>query len=237
MKEFFKVLKIINNIYRIWEPWFIEHANIYFIKGGKYNLIVDCGLGIFNLRNYLKRRGINNFKVVLTHAHFDHAGGIKHFYPGECMVTEKVLANLKRKDFWAVDYLKAEYFNKRQIRKLIIEKPTEIIKKYKIPLLKIRPFKKMNIDLGDFNWKIIEAPGHSNDSIILYEKEKKILISGDVLYHGKIFTNFINSNINDYRQTLGFIKELNFKIALPGHNDILNKIQALRIINNYLRRK
>jgi len=237
MDDFFRILKIKNNIYKIWEPWFTEHANIYFIKGKKYNLLIDCGLGIFNLRDYLKDRGLNNFKVILTHAHFDHAGGIRHFYAEECNVTKKVLANLKKKNFLAVDYLKEKYFDKRQIGKLTIKDPTEIIKKYKLPLLKIKPLKKTSLDLGNYNFKIIGAPGHSDDSIILYEQNKKILITGDVLYQGNLIDNFVNSSVNDYRRTFGLIKKLNFNLVLPGHNNILNNRQALKVINQYLSQK
>ena len=37
-------------------------------------------------------------------------------------------------------------------------------------------------DLGGQNWKVISTPGHTPGSICLYNKEEKILISGDTLF-------------------------------------------------------
>ncbi|MEI6580184.1 MAG: hypothetical protein WCN92_12105 [Eubacteriales bacterium] len=69
MEKNFSIKKISNNIYRIEEPWFKEHANLYLFKGKKFDLLIDCGLGIFNLKEFLNNKIFNsriNFTVFCT---------------------------------------------------------------------------------------------------------------------------------------------------------------------------
>ncbi len=233
MLEYFTIKKINNNIYKITEAWFKEHANLYLIKGDKFNLLVDAGLGVFNIKEFLNKQGFKNIKVILTHSHFDHAGGIKHFLPNELLINKKILKNLQDKKLWGLEYLEANDFNKKILKKLTDKSAEEICKNYNISIFKLLENNISKINLRNFCFKLIYSPGHSNDSFIYYDEKNKILITGDALYDGKIYIHLINSNKKKFKESLKKIVKLDFNLVLTGHNKILNKIEALGVIKKW----
>ena len=79
-KQWFSVEKINSNLFLITEPFFYEgnRCNIWLIKGGDKDLIIDCGLGVSNLRKFLEGKHLldpidkpkaRTCIVVCTHVH------------------------------------------------------------------------------------------------------------------------------------------------------------------------
>ena len=226
MKTQFKITKIDNSIYKIQETWFKEHANLYLFKGKESCLLIDAGIGLFNIKEFLEKKGFKNIKVALTHAHFDHFGGIRHFLPKNILITKKIFKNLKNNSLFGLKFLKQKDLPK----KINYQEVKKIFTSFNVPT---EPNFIKNIKVGKFNFEIIEMPGHTNDSIIYYDKKNKILITGDVIYDGKIYSNFLNSDKNKLKTSLKNISTLDFTMALPGHNQILNKNKVLKIINKF----
>ncbi len=71
-KDYFKVTKLENNIYRIHEP-----KDIYttVILGSEKALVIDNGHGFGNVRKVIESITNLPLMVVNTHGHLDHAGG------------------------------------------------------------------------------------------------------------------------------------------------------------------
>jgi len=53
------------------------------------------------------------------------------------------------------------------------------------------------------------------------------------LYDGEIYAGCYSANKADFIKTLNFIKELDFNLVLPGHNKIMNRDEAIIIINKW----
>lgn len=93
------------------------------------------------------------------------------------------------------------------------------------------------IKIGDSFFEVIYSPGHSNDSICLYNSDEKILFSGD--------TNLIiNSTDGTYEKSyvdvLKKLSNINIKKIYPGHGNLMTKACNSIIkmsLNNVLKSK
>jgi glyoxylase-like metal-dependent hydrolase (beta-lactamase superfamily II) len=70
-----------DGITRIWEPHVsaLLRSNLFLIRDGDEQLLVDAGLGVVALRTALPRLLERRTTLFLTHAHRDHAGGAHEF--------------------------------------------------------------------------------------------------------------------------------------------------------------
>ena len=230
----FKLNKIQNNIYMISESYYKEHANIFIFKGVDFDLVIDSGVGLEDLRKFLIIKKFIKTKLFITHTHFDHCGGINFFDNEDLILKDRVIKNLKNKKLLALKYVNIIDFNKKIINKLNtdIGKFSDNFKIINPEKFKI--FTKKDIKNGIFSFKIIYTPGHTDDSYILFDKNNKILITGDTLYNGKIYADMPNSNKKMFIKSLKKIKKLDFELLLPGHNNIMTKKEAIFVIDRWI---
>ena len=84
--------------------------------------------------------------------------------------------------------------------------------------------------LGGRPWQIIASPGHDPHSIILFEPEKRILISADALWEngfGVIFEEIDGGHaFADAAATLDVIASLHPTVVLPGHGALFTDVDA-----------
>lgn len=82
------------------------------------------------------------------------------------------------------------------------------------------------ISTGTYSFKVLTAPGHTKGSIILFEKEEKVLFSGDVVFaDGRIGrTDLPHSEPEIMEETLKMIKSLDYKTLLPGHGRVVKEV-------------
>lgn len=183
-------------------------ANMYLIIENNESVnLIDTGTGLnvlqtikeikdrFDIEKKLKR-------IILTHCHIDHSGGLnrlaKKFSP-EIAVFEVEAPYIATGDtivtvasFFGVDF----------------------------PATKVDIYleKESNLDLG-MKFRVINMPGHTKGSIVLYEPLKKILISGDVVFPEGSFgrTDFPTGSGKEMVESLKSVSELDVEVLLPGH--------------------
>jgi len=83
------------------------------------------------------------------------------------------------------------------------------------------------LDLGDdgFQVQVILTPGHSPGSVCLYLPEKKILITGDVIFFMSIGrTDFPGGDMLQLRNSIEKLSTLDVECIVPGHNTDPNGI-------------
>lgn len=102
---------------------------------------------------------------------------------------------------------------------------------------KVLSFKKRAIlKFKPFFFKVILTPGHTPDSICLYEQSQKLLLAGDTLYPGPIYLHFQESDRKKYLQSIK--KLLRIKMInsiLPGHNNFNMKPSLIKTIKKKMR--
>ena len=146
----------------------------------------------------------NITKVIFTHAHLDHIGGILS--------------------------LKSDYRNKFTLYCHEDEKDYLLLpdNRYISPLMGAEiqaPFidqtlhNNEQLNFGDFNFQIIHTPGHTEGSLCLYDEEKKILFSGDCVFPEGSFgrVDFPGSNSEKMIQSLEIVSSLEAESLYAGH--------------------
>ncbi len=74
------------------------------------------------------------------------------------------------------------------------------------------------IDLGGRVLEIIPAPGHTPDSIALWDARNGLLFTGDMYYPGPIYLFRPETDLDAYETSIARMAALGAKLLLPAHN-------------------
>jgi glyoxylase-like metal-dependent hydrolase (beta-lactamase superfamily II) len=79
-----------------------------------------------------------------------------------------------------------------------------------------------NLELGGMRWELLHIPGHSAGGIALYDRMRKILIPGDVVYADYAIGRYDlhGADPSALKHSLIRLGALEVDILLPGHNRI-----------------
>ena len=232
----------------IWEPYAdpLIRCNIWHVKGGNRDMLVDTGLGIVSLKEAAKSIFDKHLTAVATHTHYDHIGGMFEF-------DDRVVHELEATSMSdAVDgmVLRVSGFNYSDVQimreagyaldqdELISALPA---KGFNLDTHRLEPVAPTwtvvegdIIDLGNRVFEVIHLPGHSTGSIGLWEERTQTLFSGDAVYDGPLLTNFPGAHIDDYVQSLLRLRKLPVNVVHGGHERSFGRERLVQIIDHYL---
>lgn len=189
-------------------------ANCYLVMDEGHALIVDPG-DDFDLESIMEKYKISIDAILLTHAHFDHIGGVDKI---EERISCPVYINPAE-----LDFLNDPGKNGS----------TSFGMNYSIHT-KASPLQEGLQTIGHFDVEAIFCPGHSIGSTVF--KIGQCLITGDVLFAGSIGrTDLYSGSPSDMQKSLDRLKKINGMYhVLPGHGEF-STLDEEKKHNFYLR--
>jgi len=213
-------------------PWVV---NAGFIVGQSSTLIIDAGpnkLSAQTLYGYAQSpKTDNKIIVVNTEKHLDHLGGNSFFRSKGIDIYGCVGINRITDDL-SVDLDEMNQSIQNEKRRALREERisfegTEIVNPNKI----VKPGD--SFDLGNIKADLIFTPGHTLTNISIYQKDDKVLYSGDCIV-GKYLPNLEAGNKNDWGKwlnSLELISSLDLNFVVPGHGNVLEGPEIRNEIN------
>ena len=206
-------------------------CNIWHVKGRDYDLIIDTGMGLNPLKEWVLKETDRPIKAIGTHSHFDHSGSMHEFSCrlGHRAEAEAFASGGRSKTMYQGGWTKIEIVNPK-------EHPNFSTQTFSVKPAPLTGYLDEGdiVDLGDKAFQILHLPGHSPGSIGLYDVKKKILFSGDAIYNGELLDTHPHSDKQVYRKTLERLQKLDAEIIHAGHEPSFGKKQMKKIINKYL---
>lgn len=182
----------------IGEPKSPQYNLSYLIIGKNNAILYDTGTGKRNdgvqpINKVVKKYTDKPIRVILSHFHFDHTGGVDEF-DGVTMIDLPYIHTKIKEGAYRVSALENAGTQR--------------------PLLKVMDWVKPNeiIDLGNRKIQFINTPGHTPESITLIDRQRKYAFTGDFMYqHLGGIVVFVPGS--DHEQ---YIESIDALIAMTG---------------------
>ena len=177
---------------------------VYVIKSSKYIYVIDTFCGPDYMKEIIEdiKNSINHTLVINTHFHWDHIWGNCAF--NKCNIISHSLCPVMIDKSWDEMY----YDNKMYIKGEMTKRLPDTI------------FDNI-LDFPADNIKIFHSPGHTVDSISIFDSEDNFLYVGDNLERPRVFVE--SPDIDTYIKTITDYLKYNAKNIFAGHTLDLNE--------------
>lgn len=246
-ERWFEHRRIDDDVTLIWEPHVdpLIRCNIWHVRGGARDLLIDTGLGIASLKALIDDIFDKPVTVVATHSHYDHVGGLFEFEQRIAHRSEEAaLAEPRMFSALLLDKMDPEVI--RLIRETGYDLAGDLISAlphagYDPSLYAVRaaPATQL-VDEGDViaagarRFQVLHLPGHSPGSMGLWEAETGVLFSGDAIYDGPLIDNLPGGDVAAYAATLERLKRLGARVIHAGHDPSFDGARLDAIADVYL---
>ena len=233
----FSVKKVHDGVFMIREVFFeaLNQANIWLVQGSSSDLVIDTGIGLWDLPGFLRQQGLVGEKpiqAVATHMHYDHSGGLHQFekFSIHCLEADAIRNGnqydmarffLRHAD---IAVLPSEGWKFSDYRVKAAE-PSTVLEEGHV------------FDLGDRSLRVLHFPGHTAGSIGLIDEKARILFSGDTVYKSNPLISFLpTSDVNSFVQSCRRLQNLSNQVdvVFPGHGDSFDSRRLHELASDYI---
>jgi glyoxylase-like metal-dependent hydrolase (beta-lactamase superfamily II) len=216
-RSWFDVRPLADGVFLVAEP---GHVNNFLVVGEDRAVLLDTGLGVSDIRTVAEGLAGKPLSVVNSHYHFDHSGGNRLFdeiaihragapllaQPSPEGLAEGYMAYTQRLiDAWrGYKELDDSYFHLVTADTLIRPLPDgfdpgdyQIVPTTATTLLDDGD----EIDLGGRVLTVMHTPGHSPDSICLFDERNGLLFGGDTINTGPIYAQLEDSDVEAFTRS------------------------------------
>lgn len=215
MDSWFTVEEIDSQTFAISEYKHWEETHCYLLCGQKRAILIDTGLGISNIKKMVDDLTDLPVMVVTTHVHWDHIGGHQYF---------DNIAVHEMEQEWLSDQFPIPL---QAVKNNLAKFPCDFPKEFDIDAYRIFqgiPQKTLYdgdcLDLGKRKIYVFHTPGHSPGHCCFYEKERKYLYSGDLVYKGCLCAFYPTTDPMLFYQSIKKLQKYEISRILPGHHKL-----------------
>lgn len=232
------LIQITERIYYLANKQETDRPLLGYIKGDRYSLMIDGGNSKSHIEKFNQSLEEFNLKIpdyaAITHFHWDHTYGM-HAIKGHtiaCGITNKKLKTMSNWE-WSDDAMTSRLSSGEDIEfaDTNIRKEYQYLEDIKVVPADIEFKNELELNLGGINviLKHVIAP-HSEDSVIIYVPEEKVVFIGDA-YSKDYYDNFKYDplKIKNFADTLD---NLEFNTCFPGHSAPLKKDEIIGFLNS-----
>lgn len=245
-----ELIQISKHVYVIKEVREFDYPNIGIIvdKTKKTSFIVDAGISEYHKNLIVETLKQNNLPLpsfgAITHHHYDHSFGMSSFKNTSFFVSNNTQEELSR--------LSKYKYSKENLEKMVMNKIETVFtarniyqeykddfSKIKIRLDNIIYDKKDEYDKSSHSFNLalnnnllitlfsLDNSPHSLDTTLVFVREDEVLFIGDSCYYD-VYSVRKHSNykINDMLKFFDFIKQIQPKLVVFGHQEIGNLIDV-----------
>lgn len=186
----FQLGPIMTNAYLLWD------------SETKRGVVVDPGSQPKTLIDAIRNNALQIEAILLTHAHFDHIGGVDDVYDA---TKAPVIVHQNEADWLTNPELNGSAYS--GLNEVRVRKADTLIKE------------DGTRTWSGWNVQMFHTPGHSPGSVSYYWKEEQLLISGDVLFQGSVGrTDLPGGDYDTLMASVRTLMELPDETrVLPGH--------------------
>jgi glyoxylase-like metal-dependent hydrolase (beta-lactamase superfamily II) len=248
MSKHHPITKIAEDIYqlRLPLPFALNHVNVYLLRGTKGWTVVDTGINweqgrdIWQLAfDELAFSFADIEQVILTHVHPDHFGLAGWLYESAQKVGHTIpIRTSPRED----EQLTVIWRERMEIRfgdwlrengmpdEMAAGVHNSMGDTHAMTLPHPPPVEHIHagaeIQLGNRNFQIIHAPGHSDGQVIFYDEVDKLLLSGDhvlmkITPNIGLWKHSKGNPLGEFMASLAELRDLEVRVALPGHRRLI----------------
>ena len=182
---------------------FQQNCSLIWCEKTRRAAVVDPGGDLEKIRAAVAEEGVTVEKILLTHAHIDHAGGTAELSKELGIPIE---GPQKEGNFWIVGLpQQAQMFGFPAPEVFTPDRWLE---------------DGQQVTVGNQTLEVLHCPGHTPGHVVFYHKESGLALVGDVLFHGSIGrTDFPKG---DHATLIRSIREQLFPLGdevafIPGH--------------------
>lgn len=238
-KDWFDLQQVDTNTWLICEP---GHANSYLMTSSTGSLLFDSGTGVASIVEAIGHLIEGPLTVVNSHGHLDHVGGnadlklhgarigLKEIcaHPAASFASDhadREFLELYAHNFAEIaqrysEYraLDSEYFFALAGQPIMREMPSA--EGWNVPF--VEPDRYLAdgevLEVGDRTFVSIHTPGHSPDSLVLFEPARKTLYAGDTVITAAMWCHGDGADLGVLVESLKRLEQLDISTVLCAHN-------------------
>lgn len=214
--RYIDVYQVYPGVYSLFERFVdveFEAVMAYLIVGTEKAVLFDSGLGLGDFKGIVDSLTDKPVMLVNSHYHYDHVMAANQFdliFAADDEYSRIGAKGMENEPL--IDFLKIAYGSYYK----------DVGPDYKVEPYHVDVFlqDQSKINLGGVELEVITAPGHSPDTIVLLDEERKLMYTGDAFYQSWLFAHLPESNMEAYTATAKKLRGLQHKVEriLPNHS-------------------